>query len=306
MIETIDLATLRVLVAAADLGSISAAGNHVNVSVAAASARISLLEGSLGFRIFDRSPRGVHPTPAGQMLLQRSRALLGDADRLANDLQDYSRGLKGHVRVLANASALLEVLPGLIESFARSHPLIRIDLEERGSHETPLALFEGRADIGVVDLPVAPTGLEFTDFFTDTLVVLASRQHPLAQRDRVAFHEVLDEDFIGLADSTALSHRMHGWASAAGKTLHLRLRMRSFDAVARMVAVGLGIGVLPLEAVGPQLAHLPIKAVPLTDAWATRTHRIARRNDVPLSPSAQTLVDALLSQPVSSRRRSEG
>ena len=106
MNEPIDLATLRVVVTAADLGSISAASDHLNLSVAAASARISLLEEALGFRIFDRSPRGVHPTPAGHMLLQRSRALLGDADRLAIDLQDYSRGLKGHVRVLANASAL--------------------------------------------------------------------------------------------------------------------------------------------------------------------------------------------------------
>ena len=64
---------------------------------------------------------------------------------------------------------------------------------------------------------------------------------------------------------------------------------------AEQVAADLGIGVLPLQAVAPQLAHLPLKAVALTDPWARRTHRIAVRSDVPPSPAAQTLIQALLS-----------
>ena len=97
-------------------------------------------------------------------------------------------------------------------------------------------LFQGRADIGVVDLPIPPPGLTFTGFFTDTLVVLVDSRHPLAPQDRVAIQAVLDEDFIGLADATALSHRMQASAAAAAKTLKVRMRMRGFDAVARMDA----------------------------------------------------------------------
>jgi DNA-binding transcriptional LysR family regulator len=293
MNASIDLATLRVVVAAADLGSISAASKHLALAVAAASARISLLEEALGFRIFERSPRGVQLTPAGHMLLERSRSLLADADRLAADMHDHARGLQGHVRVLANASTLLEMLPGLIEAFTRSHPRIQIDLEERGSPEIPAALLEGRADLGIVDLPVVHAGLACTDFCTDTLALLVPATHRLARHKRIALHEALDEHFIGLADSTALSHRLLASAAAAGKTLHVRMRMRGFDAVARMVAAGLGVGVLPLEAMGPQLAHLPIKAVELTDPWARRTHRIAVRSDVPPSPAARKLISAL-------------
>ncbi len=294
MKQALDLATLRVVVAAADLGSISAAGDHLDLSVAAASARITQLEEALGLRIFERSPRGVYPTAAGAMLLQRSRALLGDADQLAGDLRDYARGLQGHVRVLANASALLEVLPERIEAFARDYPLIQVELEERGSPDAPAALLEGRADIAIVDLPLAPPGLEFIDFFADTLVVLVSTRHGLAARDGVHFHEVLDEQFIGLADATALSHRLLASASAAGTHLKLRMRMRGFDAMTRMVAANLGIAVLPLEAIGPQLAHLPLKALALRDPWARRRHQIAVRSDVPPSPAARTLIRALL------------
>ena len=293
MQEAIDLSTLRVVVAAADLGSISAASERLQLAVAAASSRITALEESLGFRVFERSSRGVQLTPAGQMLVQRSRALLTDADRLAQHLRGYSEGLQGHVRVLANTSALLEVLPQRLAQFMKAHPLIRIDLEERGSPEIPLALIEGRADFGVVDLPVPPAGLAFTPFFSDTLVLLTPRSHRLATRRRLRLADALDEPFITLTDGTALSNRLLASAADAGQPLHVRMRMRGFDAVCRMVAAGLGVGVLPLEAIAPQLAHLPLTAVPLSDPWARRTHHIATRTDAPPAPAALTLIKAL-------------
>lgn len=293
MTDPIDLTTLRVVIAASDLGSISAASDRLQLAVAAASARISALETSLGFRVFERSPRGVQLTPAGQMLVQRSRALLIDADRLAQDLQGYSDGLQGHVRVLANTSALLEVLPQRLEAFMRAHPLIQVDLEERASPEIPIPLIEGRADFGVVDLPVAPAGLTLTPFFTDTLVLLTPVSHRLASRRKLALADALDEPFITLTDGTALSNRLMACAAQAGRALHVRMRMRGFDAVSRMVAAGLGVGVLPLEAIAPQLAHLDVKAVPLTDSWARRTHSIAVRSGVQPAPAARTLMRAL-------------
>jgi DNA-binding transcriptional LysR family regulator len=293
MHEPIDLGTLRVVIAAADFGSISAASERLQLAVAAASARISALEDSLGFRIFERSSRGVQLTPAGQMLVQRSRALLTDADRLAQHLQGYSQGLQGQVRVLANTSALLEVLPQRLQRFLCSHPLIRVDIEERGSPEIPLALIEGRADFGVVDLPVPPAGLAFTPFFSDTLVLLTPASHRLAARKKLRLADALDEPFITLSDGTALSNRLLASATDAGRALNVRMRMRGFDAVCRMVAAGLGVGVLPLEAIAPQLAHLPLAAVPLSDTWARRTHSIATRTDAPLAPAAATLVRAL-------------
>jgi len=293
MHESIDLSTLRVVVAAADLGSISAASERLQLAVAAASARITALEDSLGFRVFERSSRGVQLTPAGQMLVQRSRALLTDADRLAQHLRGYSEGLQGHVRVLANTSALLEVLPQRLARFMQAHAMIRIDLEELGSPEIPLALIEGRADFGVVDLPVPPAGLSFTPFFSDTLVLLTPSSHRLASRRRLRLAEALDEPFITLHDGTALSNRLVTSAAAAGRPLNVRMRMRGFDAVCRMVAAGLGVGVLPLEAIAPQMAHLPLVAVPLSDPWAQRTHHIATRADSPSSPAALTLIRAL-------------
>lgn len=289
-----DLTTLRVIVAASELGSISAAGDRLQLAVAAASARVTALEEALGLRVFERSSRGVRLTPAGQMLVRRGRALLADADRLSLDLHDYAKGLQGHVHVVANASAMLELLPARLERMMREHPLIRIEVEEHGSLDIPLLLLEGRADVGIVDMAHAPHGITLRDCFADTLVLVVPAGHALAGAGPLDFQDALEEDFIALSEGTALSSRLAASASLAGRPLKLRMQMRSFDAVCRMVAGGLGVAVLPLEAIGPQLASLPLRAVRLADGWAARTHRIALRSEVPPAPATRTLIESLM------------
>lgn len=293
MNEPIDMFTLRVVIAVAESGSISAGSDRLQLAVAAASARISALESALGIRIFERSPRGVEVTSIGRMLVQRGRELLADTDRLATDLRDWSTGLAGHVRMLANASALLEVLPARLERFIRSNPLIRVDVQERMSPEITGALLKGRADVGVVDVVTASQGLEFFAFFRDTLALIVPAAHPFASRAELRLRELLDQNFIVLAGANAVSNRLFNAASALGQDLKVCMQMRSFDAACRMVAAGLGVAVLPLHAIGPQRSHLPIAAVPLIEEWAERTHYLALRTGLDAPAAARTLVDAL-------------
>lgn len=297
MTERLDLLTLRVVVAVAESGSISAGSERVQLAVAAASARISSLEASLGVRIFERSPRGVELTPAGHLLVQRGRELLGDADRLATDLRDWSLGVAGHVRMLANASALLEVLPPRLEAFMRSHPRIHVEVEERISPEILVALVDGRADLGVVDAALPTQGLDFLPFFQDDLGVVLPASHPLAGEREVHLDQLVAENFIVLAGANAVTTRLFNAAAALRKPIHVRMQMRSFDAACRMVAAGLGAAVLPMQAIAPQLAHLPVKAVPVVEDWARRTHFLALRADGGSSAVARALAQALCAAP---------
>lgn len=289
-----DLVTLRLVVAVADCGSISAGGNRVQLALGAASARISALESATGVRIFERSSRGVQLTPTGHMLVQRSRELLADAERLTVDLHDYSLGLQGHVRVLANASSILEILPDRLRRFAHSHPQIRVDVEERPSPEIPLALLDGRADLGIVDIAHPLLGLHFQDLARDTLVLIVPRGHRLAGLPGIALREALSEDFVCLTDGNALTTRLTAAAAQTGQPIRIRMQLRSFDAICRMVGAGLGVGVLPIEALAPQLASLPIAAIPLSDHWASRAHRLALREGLAPSAATRTLVRVLM------------
>ena len=182
-----------------------------------------------------------------------------------------------------------------MEKFRQKHPLIRIDLEEQSSPDIAQAVLDGKADLGIADLTHVPAGLTARDFSVDTLVLVLPVRHLLAQRRKLAFKDALGEDFITLSSGTALSNRLITAAAVAGKALSIRMRMRSFDAVCRMVAAGLGVGVLPLEAITPQLGGLAIKAVRLTDEWACRRHLLLTRSSPATSPAAQTLATTLLS-----------
>src|SRR4051812_39501055 len=245
MTERLDLLTLRVVMAVAESGSISAGSDRLQLAVAAASARISAMEAALGIRIFERSSRGVELTSAGRMLVQRGRELLADADQLATDLRDWSLGLAGHVRMLANASALLQVLPERLEQFTRSHPRIRVDIEERMSPEIPGALLEGRADVGVVDVVTPSQGLAYFPFSHDRLALIVPAGHALADASEASLAQLLRENFIVLAGANAVSNRLFNAAAAIGETLTVRMQMRSFDAASRMVAAGPRVGGRP-------------------------------------------------------------
>ena len=93
-----------------------------------------------------------------------------------NPNEDYSRGIKGHVRLWANMSALTEFLPQAIASFLDAHPDIRIEVEEQLSGEIVRALIEGLADIGVFAENTPTDGLNVTPFQTDELVVLYQQE----------------------------------------------------------------------------------------------------------------------------------
>ncbi len=289
-----DLITLRLVVAVADCGSISAGSERVRLALGAASARISALETATGVRIFERSSRGVMLTPTGHMLVQRSRELLADAHRLTVELREYSEGLQGHVRILANASSILELLPDRLMRFSNSHPDIKVDVEERPSPEIPLALLDGRADLGIVDIAHPLMGLQFQDLGRDTLVLIVPAGNPLARLPLVALHDALAEDFICLTDGNALTTRLTAAAAQLGLPIKMRMQMRSFDAICRMVAAGLGVGLLPIEALAPQLATLPIKAIALSEPWAKRQLWLALRDAVPPTAATRNLMQVLL------------
>jgi DNA-binding transcriptional LysR family regulator len=297
MSEALDLQTLRVVLAVADCGSISAGSQRADLALGAASARIAALESSLGVALFARGPRGVRLTPAGHAFVQRARLLLADADRLAGDMRDRAAGLQGSLRVLANASAMLEWLPARLAGFGRSHPRIHVELQERSSPDIPLPLLEGRADLGIVDLLHPLQGLRFADLFQDTLVAVLPRGHALAGAPALRFEQLLGDAFVSLTDGNAISGRLSAAALELGRPLRIRLQMRSFDAVCRMVAAGLGVGVLPVQAIAPQLGALPIVGVPLADRWARRTHRLVTRDGVAPSPALAALIAALSAPP---------
>ena len=290
----LDFSTLRLFCAVARTGSISKGAEHCHIATSAASRRLSDFEKTAGARLFDRSPRGIELTSAGHVALQHAMRLFQGFEQFGAELRDHARGTRGHVRLWANMSALTEFLPASLSSFLGRHPDIRVDVEEQLSVDTVRAVVDGLAEIGVFSENTPARGLLVFPYQVDQLVMVCRRDHPLARRRRTDFRSCLRYDFVGLNRGSALLEVTSRAAMEIGVPLRLRVQVRSFDAMAQMVAAGLGIGVLPLGACKARLAAMKLRAVSLSDAWATRRLMIGVRSQETLTPAAKLLFDHLV------------
>ena len=286
-----DLTDLGLFRHVVEAGSITRGAERAHLALAAASTRIRHMEEALGAALLLRGRAGVTPTQAGRTLLQHARTILAQSERLREDLGAYAGGLGGHVRVLSNTNALTEFLPETLSSFLAAHPHVSVDLEERLSDEIVGLIAEGVADIGIVAGTVDAGKLQTFPFRTDRFVLVVARDHPLARRPRIGFAEVLDHDFVGLDRASALQRFLADKATRAGRSIRLRIQLRSFDGVCRLVERNVGVGIVPETTSRWAAKTMAIKAVELTDSWAVRDLSICMRDYKALPPYARQLVD---------------
>jgi molybdate transport repressor ModE-like protein len=291
-----DLADLSLFRHVVEAGSITHGAERAHLALAAASTRIRNMEDALGAPLLKRGRQGVTPTQAGRTLLQHARAILRQAERLHEDLSAYGGGLGGQIRVLSNTNALTEFLPEALSSFLAAHPNVSVDLEERLSDEIVGLIAEGVADLGVIAGTVDAGALETYPFRRDRFVLVVAKDHPLAKRAKVGFADVLDHDFVGLDRASALQRFLAGKAVRIGRPLRLRVQLRSFDAVCRLVECKVGIGIVPETTARRVSKTMAIAVVPLADTWAVRELTICTRKIDELPLYARQLVEHLRSQ----------
>lgn len=240
-----DLTTLNLVLAIEQTRSITRGAAQEHLALAAASKRLSDLESRLGVQLFERRARGVEPTEAGRALVRHIRSLHASLYALETEVMEFSRGIKGHLRIAANSSAITEALPPHLVGFSQAHGQIRISLEDLTSAEAQAAVAEGRADVGVFSPPLLDNRLQTWVFAHGRLAALVPIKHPLSAREEVTFDDLLSYDLIGLHAGASAQELMREQAAARGKTLNARWQVRGFDAIAQLVEAGLGVAVLP-------------------------------------------------------------
>jgi DNA-binding transcriptional LysR family regulator len=291
-----DFRDLEQFVAVAETGSIARAAERCHTVASAVSKRLSDLEESFGTLLLVRGAKGVELTPAGHTFLARARSVLHQAEQLDEEIRRHAAGARGHVRVFANISAIVEFLPAALATFLARYPDVHIHLEEHVSTGVAAGVADNLADFGIMGSMAAVDGLAMTPFRNDELVVVLKPDHEMSQRDRLSFGDVVQLPLVGLHANSSLHHLLARAAADAGKPLNVRIRVTSFDAVCAMVAAGLGIGIIPKAAAAAYAAQLRLNAIALTDPWATRQLFICTRVNEPLPGAAQRLLDHLLAQ----------
>ena len=289
-----DLIDLRLMVRVAEHNSLTAGAQAMGLSLPAASGRVRKLEDGAGTRLFLRTPQGVTLTPPGQAFVHHARLVLAQLEHLRSDLREYSRGIKGHLRVFANTTALGEFLPPVLRRYLQAHPDVSVDLREHLSHDIVRAVSQGQVDVGIVAGMVRTENLVAIPYRQDRLVLAVSSDHELAGRDSVAFADTLELDHVGLHEGSAIHAFLNQICGALQQPFKPRIQVGNFEAACRMVEAGIGVAIMPGSAARRHAHAMAICAVPLADDWALRAMQVVVRNLDALAPFARDLVDLLI------------
>ena len=299
MINRNHLALFR---AVAEAGGFSRAAEVVHVSQPAISMQVAELEESLGTPLFDRLPRGVRLTDAGETLLgyaQRISTLEGEAERAMRELRGLARG-----RLALGASTTIGsyLLPTILGDFRRLHPAVELHLTIANTDEIKNRLIDRTLDLGLTEgTPPQDEVLSARVFSEDDLIVIAPPNHPFAANARgkhrpkpITARQLCAQPMIVREPGSGTREVIdRALAACRAQARDVALILSTTEAIKRAVAAGLGLAVVSRLCVGLELAGGLLVEVPVRDLKLRRPlHELTLRGRQP-SPSAQAFTGLL-------------
>lgn len=286
----LDPLSLKLFVQIAEEGSIAAAAARAHIAPSAVSKRISDLEDVLKVQLLARTNKGVEPTASGIALVNLARGVLHEMDEIYLQMREYASGVRGHIRIAANISAITQFLPQEIKGFLSAHPQVQIRLQEDISTGITRSVLENAADIGIFTSMPHGQGLEVFPYHADELVIVTPKNHPLAKARAVRFQDTLEHEYVGMHTGSAINIQLIKAAAEVDKTVRMTIQVTSYDALCLMVETGLGVGILPRALAQRYSKSLGVRVVSLRDAWAQRELKVCVRSFDALPVAAQLLV----------------
>ncbi|CAM5387366.1 MULTISPECIES: LysR family transcriptional regulator [Streptomyces] len=263
----IDLRRLHVLRAVAHYGTVTAAASALHFTTSAASQQIRQLARELGVDLLEPQGRGVRLTSAAESLLAHADAIQARWEQAELDLRADHGAPAGLLRVSGFPVAVSVLLAPMAARLRERHPQLTVRMREAEAPTGFDLLFEGEADLAVVEAtifnpPLSDERFDQQPLLDDPFDLVVPEDHPLAGRDRVDLAEAAREDWIApVPDSPCRPHVLSA-CGAAGFTPDIVHHARDWNVMAHLIAHGLGVALIPRLA---QLTpHLPITRVRCT------------------------------------------
>lgn len=267
-----ELRHIRCFVAVAEELHFGRAAERLRMAQPPLSQHIQRLEEELGVRLFDRSTRRVTLTRPGEAFLHRARQVLEATDRATNEARRVDRGELGALAIGYMSSATLPTITELLKRFHHEYPHVLLDCVQMNVSEQFHAVAEGRIDAGFVDtfnssgvFNLQDVTLHAAPLWRRKLVAVVPRAHPLASRATIGVAELANDPFVIMARHPAagLHDCVIQLCRNAGFSPGVRQEVEQLPVVLTMVAVGLGVALVPASVIRPDHPHLAF--IPLED-----------------------------------------
>lgn len=192
----LDIYEMEVFLAAAETGSFSEAGRRLQLSQPAVSMQIRSLERRLGVDLFRRSGRHIDLTEIGQALVPMARDLVNHAAQVREHVASMQGSVVGVLRIACSTTAGKYILPKLIGGFIERFPAVQVDCQVVGRDSALAMVINGEAQIAISSLREPSRDLEYRQFITDPVVLIAPPDHPWAQRRQISVADLTGGRFI--------------------------------------------------------------------------------------------------------------
>jgi len=295
LIRQVDLLTLKLFMSAVEEQQIGLAAIREHVAASTATKRIQDLEDIAGIRLLERSPKGVVPSPAGEVLARYIRRIFDHLDDMRAEIASFTDGMRGKLTVASARSIIVPFLAREIGEFQREYPLVDLVVSELENADVVQAVARGEADVGVF----APAheldlgGVDVTPYRQDRLIAVVPQGHPLAARGSITTEDLLAENLIVVG---AMVGAIRAAARRLGMEFEPRYSVRSTGVAVSLVQAGLGVTVQPECMVSHELFSR-VAVLELAEPWAVRRVQVATARGREMNPIARALIQQLLERP---------
>lgn len=294
--DDVDLASLRLLVAVAESGSLGRAAARLGMTQPAASQRMRRLERRLGLTLLARSTAGSTLTPAGSSVVDWARPVLDAVEVLARSVEALHDGRDQRLRVAASLTVADHLVPGWLVAYHRERPEAPVALQVLNSDGVSEMVREGTVDLGFVEGVGAPRGLRAAVVGADSLVVVVAATHRWAARDRALTAEELAGEALVLREQgSGTREALERVLRARGLAPRAALELGSTTAIRAAVVAGEGPAVVSELAVRADVEAGSLVTVPADLPLRRRFRAVWRPAAEPTGPAAALLAVALRS-----------
>jgi len=297
---------LRYLVAVAQERSFGRAAQRCFVSQPALSVAIQKLEDELGAQLFERGKTEVTVTPVGERIVEQAQKVLEEAARIRDIAQAGRNQLVGLFRLGVIYTVAPYLLPDLIPALNARAPQMPLEIEENLTEQLEVALKSGRVDAAIIALPFQPPGVTTDFLYEEPFQVVVPQQHRWAKRRTIQPAELATEHAILLNVGHCFRDQVLDACPELNRGDAPVTRTNSLETVRNMVASGLGVSVLPRDALTPKYHSRLVVPVPFARPVPSRRIALAYRKSFPRPAAIAAIREAVAACRSSPTSRSGG